>query len=176
MEKSINQKCYDPKWAKRFLDMAKLVASWSKDPSTKVGAVITKGVVVVSTGFNGFASGCSDCEDMYIDKEKKYSRIIHAEKNAILFANRPLNGHSLYCTHIPCAQCAASIVQVGISMVFIPEQEKDYMDRWHRSIFVSVDMFKEAGIEVFVLKEINEDKFALLSLETYLRGGTVCGL
>jgi deoxycytidylate deaminase len=47
-------------WDSRFLEMAVLVSKWSKDPSTKVGAVIAKGKFVVSLGFNGHPAGVAD--------------------------------------------------------------------------------------------------------------------
>lgn len=46
------------KWDERFIELARLVATWSKDPSTKVGAVIVRPYrTVASVGFNGFARG-----------------------------------------------------------------------------------------------------------------------
>jgi len=75
------------RWHKRFLEMAKLISTWSKDPSTQCGAVIIDAKKrVISMGFNGFPSGTSDDPDLYQNREKKYKRVIHAEKNAILFA------------------------------------------------------------------------------------------
>jgi deoxycytidylate deaminase len=56
--------------------MAQLVATWSRDPSTKVGAVIvTPENVVVSVGYNGFAQRMPDVKSHYTDREAKYSRI-----------------------------------------------------------------------------------------------------
>ena len=60
------------KWAQRFFQMAELVGSWSKDPSTQVGAVITQGNRVVSLGFNGYPHGVSDRADTD-DREMKYA-------------------------------------------------------------------------------------------------------
>ena len=59
------------KWDYRFLDMARLVAQWSKDPSTKCGAIITQNRRVVSQGFNGFAAETPDTPELYMDKEYK---------------------------------------------------------------------------------------------------------
>ena len=71
------------KWDRRFMEMARLVASWSKDPSSKVGAVITRGKFVVSVGFNGFPQGVVDSEERLTNRELKYPMILHAEINAI---------------------------------------------------------------------------------------------
>jgi dCMP deaminase len=79
--------------------MAQLVATWSKDPSTKVGAVIvTPENVVVSVGYNGFAQRMPDVESHYTDREAKYSRIVHSEANAIVLARGDVRGHTLYVT------------------------------------------------------------------------------
>ena len=96
------------KWDQRFIEMAQLVASWSKDPSTQAGAVITNGKSVVSLGFNGFPAGTDDSPEMYTNRERKYRRVIHAEKNAMAFARCHLTGCTIYVTHAPCSPCAAN--------------------------------------------------------------------
>ena len=52
-------------WDKHFMKIALLCSEMSKDPSTKVGAVI-KGIdkSVVSTGYNGLPNDIDD--DIYI--------------------------------------------------------------------------------------------------------------
>ena len=103
-------------WDARFLQMAALVATWSKDPSTKVGAVITRGKFVISLGFNGHPSGIDDSAARLHDREQKYRTIIHAEMNAILSARQPLDGCTLYVVpFMPCSNCGAVIVQAGSS-------------------------------------------------------------
>lgn len=134
------------KWASRFLDMAALVATWSKDPSSQVGACVAKDKRIISMGFNGFPSGTKDDESLYENRERKYLRVVHAEKNAILFAKQDLNGCQLYATHFPCCQCTAFIIQSGINCVVIPEQDKDFINRWFDPIKESLCMMEEAGI------------------------------
>ena len=74
------------KWDIRYQQMAKLVASWSKDPSTRTGAVIvTPQKTVVSVGFNGFPRGVADDSRLY-DRPIKYQIIVHCEMNAVLTA------------------------------------------------------------------------------------------
>ena len=90
--------------------MAELVGSWSKDPSTQVGAVITHGNRIVSVGFNGYPHGISDSADTD-DREMKLLKTLHAEENAILFAKRDLAGSDIWVTHFPCPNCAAKIIQ-----------------------------------------------------------------
>ena len=51
------------KWDNRFLELAKLIGSWSKDPSTQVGAVIVdNNNRILSIGFKGFPKGVEDSE------------------------------------------------------------------------------------------------------------------
>jgi dCMP deaminase len=141
------------KWDRRFIEMAHLVASWSKDPSSKVGAVITKGKFVVSVGFNGFPQGIADTMERLENREIKYPTILHAEINAILSARQDIHGGTLYVTpYMPCPQCAAVIVQSGISrIVFTPSDN----ERWGRPP-LSVEMFREAGVELCMLSLSSE--------------------
>lgn len=135
------------KWAQRFFQMAELVGSWSKDPSTQVGAVITKQNRIVSVGFNGYPHGISDSASTD-DRDMKYLKTLHAEENAILFAKRDLDGCEIYVTHFPCPNCAAKIIQTGIAAVHCPEQSADFLSRWGDKINVSQEMFLQAGVTV----------------------------
>lgn len=135
------------KWAERFSQMATLVASWSKDPSTQVGAVITKEKHVVSLGFNGYPSSIEDTVKQDT-RDTKLLKTIHAEENAILFARRDLTGCDIYVTHFPCPNCAAKIIQTGIVAVHCPEQSPEFIERWGEKLELSQLMFKEAGVEV----------------------------
>jgi dCMP deaminase len=139
------------KWAQRFFQMAELVGSWSKDPSTRVGAVITQGNRVVSLGFNGYPHGVSDRADTD-DRDMKYTKTIHAEENAILFAKRDLANCEIWVTHFPCPNCAAKIIQTGITVVHCPAQTEDFLSRWGEKITNSESMFTEAGIQVHWVK------------------------
>lgn len=130
------------KWDKRFLALANLVSTWSKDPSTGVGAVIVDPRNrVVSLGFNGFPHGV---DDTYSTREQKLMRTIHAEDNAILFAGRDLTGCTLYVTHHPCARCAAKIIQSGIARVLY---SRALGVRWSDEIAEASRLFVEAGRE-----------------------------
>jgi len=102
-------------WDLRFLDVTELVASWSKDPDCKVGAVIVADRRIISTGYNGFVAGDSDWYGC--TKEEKLERTIHAELNAILNAGQPVDGFKLYTTKAPCFRCCVYIAQAGISSV-----------------------------------------------------------
>jgi dCMP deaminase len=135
------------KWDQRYIGLAEEVASWSKDPSTKVGAVIVRpDNTVASIGFNGFPRGCSDDDALYQDKKKKYSRVVHAELNAILNAHERLDGCSIYLTHPPCAQCAAALIQAGVAETVTKKPTQDLLSRWGDSINEGIELLTEAGI------------------------------
>jgi dCMP deaminase len=142
------------KWDTRFLELAAFVARWSKDPSTKVGAVIADNDFrVVSLGFNGLPRWIEDSPDRYDDKNKKYSMVIHGELNAILFAPRSVSGCTLYTwPFAPCSVCASLIVQVGIKRIVAPLCTKELGHWIHESIERATVTFVEAGIELALPK------------------------
>lgn len=137
-------------WDRRFLDLAKHFARWSKDPSTKVGCVIVgPDREIRSTGFNGFPRGVADDDRLY-DREQKYPLICHGEENAILHAARlgvALRGCICYCTWPPCTRCCRSLIQVGISEVVYPAG-LTIPERWAADFKLSTELLKEAGITV----------------------------
>jgi dCMP deaminase len=136
------------KWDIRFLDLAKLVSSWSKDPSTKVGAVIVDSKNrIVSIGFNGFPHKIKD--DVRLQyRDMKYNRIIHAECNAIMFANKPLEGCTIYTYPFqPCSTCASMIIQSGISRVVTLPLKEEY-DRWIINFRMAQDLFLESNTRI----------------------------
>lgn len=126
--------------------LAEHIASWSLDPSTKVGAVIVDDKKrIVSVGFNGFPRGIAD-NDRLKDKGSKYEIILHAEINALSFAQRNLEGCTLYVWPLPpCSRCAAQIIQNGVSRVVAPLPPPD--SRWVQSVTLGAVMFDEAGVE-----------------------------
>ena len=132
------------KWDNRFMQMAALIASFSKDPSTQVGAVITQGRKIISLGFNGAPSGVREPTE----RDVKILRTLHAEVNAVLFAARDLRDCTIYVTHPPCAQCAALIIQTGIRRVVFAPPSDDFLSRWRENHVEATRMFNEAGVTV----------------------------
>jgi dCMP deaminase len=154
----MKSKVGDDKWDRRFLDLAQQVANWSKDPSTKVGAVLVRpNGTVASLGFNGFARGVRDHEARYADRKIKYEMVVHAELNALLNARESVEGYTIYVTPLPpCAQCAAALIQEGIGGIVI-EQKKDLPEIWREKFAISETMFKEAGISVHLMPYIKAE-------------------
>ena len=134
-------------WDERFMEMAKLTASWSKDPSTKVGAVIVDDQNrVVSLGYNGFPRDVDDNHEQLNDRKTKLEMTVHAETNAILFAQRNLAGCTLYVWPMPCcAKCAGLVIQTGISRVV--STRMNFRAEWQTSQNLADDMFRQACVE-----------------------------
>ena len=130
------------------MDLAKVAASWSKDPSTKIGAVaIGEKGQVLCTG-NGFPRGIDDNLTRYYNRELKYKMVVHAEQNAIYNATYngvSLNGSTMYVHGLPCcSDCAKGIIQVGVKRVIMSTPATP--DRWKDSWQLTETMFKEAGV------------------------------
>jgi len=134
-------------WDFRFLQLAEIVSSWSKDPSRKVGSVIVDSKQrVLSLGYNGFPRGVEDQIARYEDRDTKLKFICHAERNALDNAPGTVEGATLYATLFPCNECVKSIIQRGITKVvtFIPDAEKNKLF----FLSTSIIMLKESGIEL----------------------------
>lgn len=149
------------KWDERYMRLAREVATWSKDPSTQIGAVAigNKGEVL-STGYNGFPRNINDTDDRLNNRETKYKYIVHGEMNCIFNATYngvSLNGSTMYVSGLPCcSDCAKGIIQVGVKRVVMDGDPNN--ERWKESVDLTLDMFKESGVEwEFVTIEKNCD-------------------
>lgn len=141
-----NKKLADlSKWDRRYLLMARdPISTWSKDPSTKVGAVLVRpNNTVHSTGYNGLPRGLRDDPELLADRMYKYPRTLHAEVNAILNADTRPVGCTLFIWPMPpCSHCAIQIIQSGITRVVAPEP----IDRWYDSCLIGDELLQEAGV------------------------------
>ena len=136
-------------WDKRYLKMAELVASWSKDPKAHVGAVIVRDNRVVATGFNGFPSGVLD-DDRLQDQETKLAMTVHAEVNALVSAGDRAQGATIYVWGKPvCSRCASSIIQAGLMRVveIRASTQTTKPSKWDQSGELAKKMFSETGIQ-----------------------------
>lgn len=146
------------KWIQRWLQQAKQVASWSKDPGTKVGAIaVDDDGVVLSQGFNGFPRGIDDSPERLNDRSFKLDHVVHAELNCILNAARTRNsllGSSMFVFGLPvCHRCAPCVIQAGIKDVYmlVPEIiKRDWAESWSKSHA----MFQEVGVGTYVYPEV----------------------
>lgn len=147
-----------PSWDEYFMELARLAATRSTCLSRQVGAVIVKEKHVVSTGYNGPASGVEHCSEKggCLRRAKKdyksgaYLELCpasHAEQNAISFAARhgvSTNDATIYVTTFPCKDCMNSIINSGIKKIVF---DGDY------NASLSKDIVTSAGIEVVELKK-----------------------
>ena len=138
-------------WDERFLNLAKHISEWSKDPSTKVGCVVVgPDREIRSTGFNGLPRGIEDNDERLNNREIKYPLICHAEENAIMHAARigiSLKDCTAYVTWPPCTRCARSLIQAGVSTIIYPK-DIEIPDRWMEDFNLSLNMLKEAKINI----------------------------
>jgi dCMP deaminase len=139
-------------WA---LDLCGMIAKRSRDPRTTVGAVILRpDNTIAAAGYNGFPRGVDDDPEIYGDRSRKLLRIVHAEINAILTSREPLHGYTLYVSPLhPCSQCAAAIIQSGITRVVARLKSSDHHPSWQDSFSEAAQMFSEAGVTVKLLTE-----------------------
>jgi dCMP deaminase len=140
-----------PSWDKYFMDLATLTASRSKDPSTKVGAVLVdSNHNIRSTGYNGYPRGVNDSRGT-VERAVKLLLAEHAERNAIYAAARSgvsTEGCTIYVSGLyPCADCARAIIQAGITRVVISNTDRP--ERWATSMAYAEIMFRESGIVVY---------------------------
>ncbi|MDD2648989.1 MAG: cytidine/deoxycytidylate deaminase family protein [Eubacteriales bacterium] len=140
------------KWDKRFMEMARLVSTWTScyAAGREIGSVIVKNKRIMTTGYNGAPAGLKTCREKGVCLRRQLGiesgtraevcYAVHAEQNAIIQAARlgvSIDGATLYCTHQPCSVCAKMIVNAGISRVVY---EKGYPDKF------TLEIFKEAGV------------------------------
>lgn len=152
------------KWKFRFCSLAKEISKWSKDPSSKIGAVIVDDrKVIISTGYNGFPESMDDKESDYLNRELKYQFIIHGEMNALLNAlktGRSVRDCNLFVYGLPvCSYCAKHIAQSGIKYVCMAfESNNERVTRWFETEWhISKNIFEKSNISYeFIVIEGNE--------------------
>ena len=125
---------------KRYLEMAEIWAKNSYCIRRQVGALIVKGKMIISDGYNGTPSGFENiCED---GNEKTKPYVLHAEANAITKvakSNNSSEGATLYVTTSPCMECSKLIIQSGIKRVV-------FCDKYHNE--EGLRLLERANIEI----------------------------
>ena len=136
-------------WDSKFVGLANHISTWSKDRSTKVGAVVVnERNKVVSLGYNGFPIGFNDNIDERHNRPQKYDYTEHAERNAIYSAAElgvSLVNCTIYLNWFPCPDCARAVIQSGIKTVVCYRQDMDN-PRWKDGFDKSNEMLKECGV------------------------------
>ena len=151
-------------WNSYFINIADMVREKSKDPSSKIGAVIVgPEQQLISTGFNGFPRGIDETDLTRWERPIKYQFIEHAERNAIYNAARhgiSLRGCIMYLVGlgpptVPCIECAKAVIQVGITRV-VGYAAKEVSESWVDDLSFANDLLIEAGVEVIEKEALNE--------------------
>lgn len=136
------------KWDERYMELAKLVSTWSKDPNRQVGAVVIKDRYVVGLGFNGFPRNINDSKARLNDKELKNLLMVHAEVNALNAAGR--EGDTIYIYPLlPCTHCIGEIIQAGITTVVTMPLRED--SKWNQGLVL--ELAEEAGVDIITLED-----------------------
>ena len=139
-------------WDKKYIDLAKHIATWSKDNSTKVGAVIvSEENRIISTGYNGMPIGANDSIESRYEKKMKYYFFEHAERNAIYScANSGVStkNATIYVQYYPCADCARAIIQSGIKRLVCCSKPDFNHPKWGESWKVADELFNECHVNV----------------------------
>ncbi len=137
------------KYDKAYLRIAKEWGKLSYCERKRVGALIVKGRMIISDGFNGTPTGFENfCED-----EEGYTKwyVLHAEANAILkvaSSTQSCKGATLYITLSPCKECSKLIHQSGIVRVVYNETYKDDS---------GLRFLEKAGIELQLIEDLKEE-------------------
>jgi len=157
------------KWHRRFLDLAEFYSTWSKDPSTKCGAVIVRpDKTVASVGYNGFPVGIADTEERLTNRDLKYSLVIHCEMNAVLNAHGSVKGCTLYTfPFLTCDRCSVHMIAAGIKQVVAPKCPADKVERWASALNKAHANYTEAGVGVHLLQREPKD---YLNMPSSLQG------
>lgn len=139
---------FNEKWDRYFLNLAANIATMSKDPSTKTGAVIVRSdKTAVSLGFNGFPKNMPDNPEWYNNRDEKYSRIVHCEMNALLHAREPVTGYTLYTyPFASCDRCAVHMLQAGIDKFVFPVIPEHLKERWEKTLEKTKQYFRECSV------------------------------
>ncbi|OAV73130.1 Riboflavin biosynthesis protein RibD [Bacteroidales bacterium Barb6] len=129
---------------KRYLRMAAIWAENSYCKRRQVGALIVKGNMIISDGYNGTPAGfenvCEDADNVTLPC------VLHAEANAITKVAASSNsseGATIYVTASPCLECAKLIIQSGIKRVV-------YSEEYHAN--EGCELLRRAGITVDFLE------------------------
>ncbi len=135
---------YDVAYLKMAVEWAKLSFCKRK----QVGALIVKGNMIISDGFNGTPSGFENCCEDDNNDTKWY--VLHAEANAILkvaASTQSCKDATLYITLSPCKECSKLIHQAGIKRLVYGKEYKDNS---------GLSFLEKAGVELVCLNSNND--------------------
>ena len=133
-----------------MLETARRFSSFSKDPSTKVGAIaVDENFRVLSIGYNGLPSKFPDNYES-LSREEKNLITIHAEVNCILNAAKngvSLQNSTMFISEPPCSNCAAALINAGVKKIVTPEGTTLSQTFWGKSLELSKKILETCNVE-----------------------------
>ncbi len=152
------------RWRTRFMKDVYEWATMSKDPRTKIGAVLVhlQDKDPISHGYNGFARKVNDNVQSRWERPEKYFWVCHAEENAVLNCartGRASAGTIMFTQGVPCSSCADKVIQGGVTAVVVHKQWQEYeqkfnWEKWNDSSKRSEIKFQEAGIPIIIFDKV----------------------
>jgi dCMP deaminase len=149
-----------PSWDEQFMHDVYWWARRSKDPRTKIGALLVDwdSKVPFAHSYNSFARKVEDLDPKRWERPEKYEWVVHAEENTVLNCGRRgycSKGAVMYTQGVPCTRCADACIQGGIVEVVVHRQWQEYekkfaWDKWIDSAKRTEQKFNEVGIKVRV--------------------------
>ncbi len=163
MSEENKDKYVRPTWDEYFINLIDPIGSRGSCDRARSGAlIVSPHHTILATGYVGAPPGMPHCDEAghlmktMIDEQGNQSqhcvRTLHAEENAILQCAKDgikLDGATIYCKMVPCYNCAMRILRVGVKRVVAKK-------RYHAD-GPSMEMFKTAGVEVFVVDNTVEE-------------------
>lgn len=140
------------KWDRRFMNIAKEVASWSTcvRNNRQVGSVIVRDKRIIATGYNGAPAGVESCLergfclrdklDIASGTRQEVCYATHAEQNALVQAAKlgiSVDGATIYITHRPCVICTKLLINAGIKRIVY---DVNYPDEFSMEILAQTDI------------------------------------
>jgi dCMP deaminase len=151
-----------PSWDRLFMRLVYEYASKSKDPSSKIGAVVVRDRRPILFGYNGFPEGVEDTQERLLNRELKLPFTEHAERNVIDMAAAfgiSSAGGTLYTQILPCSGCAKAIMQAKIVEVVVHRPADEYFKTcftggtWAKEHEFTRIMFSEKKMKVRYIEE-----------------------
>jgi dCMP deaminase len=114
-------------WDNYFMNIADVVKTRSLDTKTQVGAVLVsmKDNRIISTGYNSVCAGMDDSLIDWTNRDYVHQIVIHAETNAVLYAQSKFEDAILYSTLSPCKDCIKLLSATKIRKIIYKDEYRD---------------------------------------------------
>tara|TARA_R110000782_G_scaffold187656_2_gene277794 strand:- start:234 stop:686 length:453 start_codon:yes stop_codon:yes gene_type:complete len=137
--------------SQELMNYANELASFSKDPSTKIGALLVRDEMIIGRGWNRLAKGFEDT-DLNWSRPRKYDIVVHAEQSSIYdaaFRGNSTEGSEMYSNYAACTNCAKAIVSSGISVLYRNEPMDN--PRWMEEVEKGDKILAQGGVSIVTM-------------------------